>query len=76
MKNRLVYDANGNPFHLPGTQIYVEPDGHLTFECPHCDPRPVPRHLLSDLAKYARKRTATRKARPRLVRALRDPRNT
>jgi hypothetical protein len=56
MKPQVVYDANGNPFHLPGTRIYEESDGELTFVCPHCGLRPVPRHMVSDLAKHARKR--------------------
>ena len=56
MKTRLIYDANGNPFHLPGTDIYREPDGSLTYECPHCREHPVPRHMVAALAKYARKR--------------------
>jgi hypothetical protein len=56
MKTRLIYDANGNPFHLPGTEIYKESDGELTFECPHCGLRAVPGHMVGDLAKHARKR--------------------
>ena len=56
MKTRLLYDANGNPFHLPATEIYEEPDGELTYECPHCGLHSVPRQMASDLAKYARKR--------------------
>jgi hypothetical protein len=36
MKTQLIFDANGNPFHLPETQIYEEPDGTLTYDCPHC----------------------------------------
>jgi len=56
MKTRLLYDANGNPFHLPGTRIYEEPDGDLTYECPHCPPRRVPSQLVGGLAKYAEKR--------------------
>ena len=56
MNTRLMYDANGNPFHLPGTQIHKELDGELTYECPHCGLHSVPRHMVSDLAKYARKR--------------------
>jgi hypothetical protein len=54
MNTRFVYDANGNPFHLLGTQIHEQPDGELTYECPHCGLHPVPRHMVSDLAKYAR----------------------
>jgi hypothetical protein len=56
MKAQLIYDANGNQFHLPGTRIYLEPDGDLTYECPHCVPRAVPMHLVNGLAKYAEKR--------------------
>ena len=60
MKTRFVYDANGSPFHLPGTRIHEEPDGTLTFECPHCGLHPVPRHKVSGLARYARKRRPKR----------------
>lgn len=56
MRTRLVYDLNGDPFHLPGTQIHEEANGALTYECPHCGLRPVPRRMVSDLAKYATKR--------------------
>lgn len=56
MKTRLLYDTNGNPFHLPGTRIYVEPDGELTYECPQCPPNRVPTHMVSGLARHARKR--------------------
>lgn len=58
MKARLLY-VNGNPFHLPGTLIYEEADGKLTYECPHCGRHPVPRHASRDLVKYAQKRTAS-----------------
>jgi hypothetical protein len=60
MKAQLIFDANGNPFHLPGTRIYLEPDGHLTYECPRCGVHRVPRHLVKDLAKYAVERATSR----------------
>jgi hypothetical protein len=49
---RWLY-ANGGPFHLAGTRIYREADCSLSYECPHCGRRPVPRHLEGELAKYA-----------------------
>jgi|HubBroStandDraft_1064217.scaffolds.fasta_scaffold1513439_1 hypothetical protein len=56
MRTRLILDANGNPFHLPGTQIYEEPDGTLTYDCPHCKPQPVPKQMVRHMAKYPKKR--------------------
>jgi len=51
----LLY-VNGLPFHLPGTLIFEEADGDLVYECPHCGCRPVPRHWMASLRRYARKR--------------------
>ena len=56
MKAGLAYDANGNLFHPPGTQIHDEANGELTYECPQCGPRSVPRPVANDLTKYGRKR--------------------
>jgi hypothetical protein len=52
----IIY-VHGKPFHLPRTIVYQEPNGELTFECPHCGPRPVPLHLVEELRRYARKRS-------------------
>lgn len=49
----VIFDAVGNPFHVPGTRIYRERDGGLIYECPHCGRNQVPRSLTDDLAKYA-----------------------
>lgn len=55
----LLFDAVGNPFHVPGTRIYRERDGSLIYECPHCGRNQVPRRLAEDLAKAAAERRAT-----------------
>jgi len=52
----LFRDANGQPCHLAGTKIYLEEDGTLTLECPHCGTRPVPRHREEALKQFARPR--------------------
>lgn len=54
----IVY-VHGKPFHLPGTVVYEELNGELTFECPHCRTRPLPLHLVEGLRRYARKRSST-----------------
>jgi hypothetical protein len=55
MKARLLY-VDGWPFHLAGTKVYREADGTLSFDCPHCGRRVVPRRYEKALARYARKR--------------------
>ena len=56
MNAQLLY-VNGLPFHLAGTKVYREADGSLSFECPHCGVREVPRRYEKFLARYARRRT-------------------
>lgn len=58
-KEAFLFDAADNPFHVAGTRIYREPAGTLSYECPHCGQRWVPRRLISDLAKYATERGVT-----------------
>lgn len=58
-KEAFLFDADVNPFHVAGTRIYREPDGALSYECPHCGQRWVPRRLMNDLAKYATERGVT-----------------
>ncbi len=60
MQDDLIRDKDGNLFHLPGTRIREEVSGQLTYDCPHCGRRPVPRSMVADLAKYAGKRTTRR----------------
>ncbi len=55
----LVCDTASEPFHLPGIQIYWEPDGVLSYECPHCGRREVPRLLVKELAPYAEEAPST-----------------
>ena len=55
MKLRMLY-VDGRPFHLAGTKVYREADGTLSFECPHCGRRAVPRRYEKSLGRYARKR--------------------
>jgi len=57
MDLQLIY-VDGQPFHLPGTKIYREANGSLTYECPHCPPQEVRRHWENELAPYATKRSA------------------
>ena len=45
-QHELLYDADGNPFHMAGTRIYCDTDGTLYYICPHCREHPVPtRHI-------------------------------
>ena len=48
-----LFFANGRAFHLAGTKIFEEPDGGLTFDCPHCGRRIVRRELEDALRQYA-----------------------
>jgi hypothetical protein len=52
-KEALLFGVAGNPFHVAGTWIYREPDGSLSYQCPHCGRHRVPGRLMNDLAKYA-----------------------
>lgn len=38
-----------NPFHLPWTLIYREPDGEWMYWCSHCGRKPIPTFILRTL---------------------------
>jgi hypothetical protein len=54
----MDFQLVGQSFHLPGTRIYRNADGSLSYVCPRCAEHPVPRHLELLLAPFATERRA------------------
>lgn len=57
LQDDLLRDAKGQPYHAPGTRIYWDGDGTLTYDCPNCGSgRPVPLFRRKDLEMLAQPR--------------------